>query len=169
MTSPFYNPDLDKLRSSLERADLIRNVDLKSIGGNGIEKLELIVKNTHSSNHLAIKALLEMRSIESVPVLAKMVATNFDFNIRYRATKAISEIRYPKAVSALVEIAATNFDEDIRKVAVYALGKMSSEIVPVLAKIAESDVTESIRRTAIKTLRQIETPGARGGFDEVVS
>lgn len=154
--------------SDEQRADLIENVDLKSIGGNGIEELELAAKDAYDADHPAIEVLLEMRSAEAVPALARMVATNSDQNVRLRAIEALGRIG-SEVVPFLVKVVENDSDWDVRQAAVAALGNIASlEAVQALIEIATGNDSDH-RRTAVYYLGQIGTSDTESALIEMLA
>lgn len=173
----FYNTDF-LIRNSADVA-LIRigNSYLINALSEILEEDEFEIRSYQSNHSLSIGLLLQIRSIESIPILVKVLADR-DKNIVVRkfAIKALGEIGEPSVIQALVnnlDISISEGDwalEDIYLETVLALGKLGVQsLEDEIISIAKSSVDSNTRKEAVEVLGTVPTEKAHNSLLELLA
>lgn len=135
-----------------------------------IDDLEMVLLETASLSDTtqpaeyqrlrALYYLQEVKAPEAYPVLAEILESEKDRDLRLRALYALEDFDDARIVPILLKMMQTEKDRDLRLRALYALENFDDpRSVPVLLKIAgDADESPDVRLRALYALEDIDDP-----------
>jgi HEAT repeat protein len=168
----FYNPDYLIRGSATTTLVMIGGSCVIKALGEILEKDEFEIRKYESSHSAAVTLLLQIRSIESIPILIEVLMDR-DKSIVARsfAIKALGEIGDPSVIQTLLDnlrasVSLENlFFEWIYRETIFALGKLGVQNLEdeIISIIKNSDSSDT-RKDGIEVLGKMLTEKARNNL-----
>ena len=109
------------------------------------------------SRRTAVRNLGEFQREDAVDELMKIFASDSNLEIKRTALRAMAESKRPRAQARLLEVARTDTNAELRKQAIRVMSERGESAVDDVLKIFDSEPSQDVRRTALRSLSEIKS------------
>lgn len=121
-------------------------------GDERVEAEDILIAKLTGNDHIAAKALAEVRCARAVPALIQATAATATPHMRVTAARALLRLRDTSGRPALVEVLRTHAGDDMtRSAAVELLGEFPHPDTDFLLEVAATDPACRVRSSAFDT------------------